>query len=286
MMIRNYKYIIRYIALMIGGVGLFMIGFSCSKDPLDCFKSTGEIVTITRGLENFSAVLLKDNIDVTFKRVSTIDSIKIEITGGKNLLDKISSGNDVSYQYFLPEVIRDPITGDTIDFIPAVNKEYTRLVIENKNTCNEFRSYKTPISAKVFYFQLENLEYRSNGRVDCIEPIESNVFMINIYEGSNSINIKLHCQKSYLNFRYGTADLTVEGTSEISYIYQAGFGPINAINLVTNFTYLENRSSNDCYVNAINTLGVTINNTGNVYYTGNPSLETYGTGPGRLLPWP
>lgn len=271
---------------MIGGIGLFMIGFSCSKDPLDCFKSTGEIVTITRGLDNFNAVLLKDNIDVTFKRVSTIDSIKIEITGGKNLLDKISSGNDASFQYFLPEVIRDSITGDTIDFIPAINKEYTRLVIENKNTCNEFRSYKTPISAKVFYFQLENLEYRSNGRVDCIEPIESDVFMINIYEGSNSINIKLHCQKSYLNFRYGTADLTVEGTSEISYIYQASFGPINAINLVTNFTYLENRSSNDCYVNVINTLGVTINNTGNVYYTGNPSLETYGTGPGRLLPWP
>ncbi|MDO8898234.1 MAG: DUF2807 domain-containing protein, partial [Bacteroidales bacterium] len=187
--------------------------------------------------------------------------------------------------YFLPETLRDS-AGDSIGFNPGINKDYERLVIENKNTCNEFRSYKTPISAKVFYFQLENLEYRSNGQVDCTEPIVSDIFLINIFEGSGSINLKLECQKSYLNFHYGTADLTVEGTSEISYIYQAGFGPIYALNLLTNFTYLENRSSNDCYVNARNTLGVTINNTGNVYYTGNPSLETYGTGPGRLLPWP
>ncbi len=285
-MTRNYKHIFRHIALLTGAISLILIGFSCSKDPLDCFKSTGEIVTITRSLDNFSAVLLKDNIDVTFERVDSPNDIKIEITGGKNLLEKITSGNEVSYQYFLPEVIRDPITGDTIDFIPAINKEYNRLVIENKNTCNEFRSYKTPISAKVFYFQLENLEYRSNGQVDCFEPIVSDVFLINIFEGSGNINLKLECQKSYLNYHYGTADLTVEGTSEISYIYQAGFGPINAINLVTNFTYLENRSSNDCYVNVRNTLGVTINNTGNVYYTGNPFLETYGAGPGRLLPWP
>jgi hypothetical protein len=281
----NPKHIIHFSSILIVSVLFLIMNFSCSKDPLDCFKPTGEIVTITRSLDDFNAVLLKDNIDVTFERVNSIDDIKIEITGGKNLLDKITSGNDVSYQYFLPEVIRDPITGDTIDFIPEINKEYTRLVIENKNSCNEFRSYKTPISAKVFYFQLENMEYRSNGQVDFTESIESDVFLINIYEGSGNINLKLNCQKSYLNFHYGTADLNVEGISEINYIYQAGFGPISAIDLITNFTYLENRSSNDCFVNVINTLGATINNTGNVYYKGDPILETYGTGPGLLLPF-
>lgn len=270
--------------LITTGLILFVILNSCAKDPGDCFKSTGEIITITRNLENFNAVLLYNNIDIEFRKVNAAEEIKIEITAGKNIIEKISSTIEDHEQYFQGIIQTDPETGDTINNQPGVNETYKRLVIANENQCNEIRNYTTPIKAIIYFQEIKNIETRSNGTIQFIDPTITDRFMINIFEGASSISLKLFANKSYLNFHYGTADLTVTGGSEINYIYQASFGPIDARDFATDFTYMENRSPNHSYVDARLQLGVTINGTGNVYYKTAPeSINLNGTGAGQLL---
>lgn len=246
--------------------------------------STGEIITETRPLDFFDAVILFDNVDVVFVKAPSQDSTKIEITAGKNIMKKIISNLEEHGQYFQGIIQTDPETGDTINNQPGVDENYTRLVIANENECNEVRSYKIPVKATVYFWEIKNIEYRSIGKVTFLDTTVTDRFMINIFEGSNSIDLKLSANKSYLNFHYGTADLTVSGNSEINYIYQASFGPIDARDFATDFTYMENRSPNNSYVDARLQLGVTINSTGNVYYKNTPeSINIDGTGLGQLL---
>ncbi len=234
---------------------------SCSKQTGNCYESTGEIITETRQVPYFNSLKMLDNVDVEL--ISGNENL-IEVTAGKNIINNI-----------IVEVVDSEVHQDT------VLMSSKQLKISNINECNWLRSYDKPIKVKICCRNIMNIEYRSNGDLDCIDPIEKDTFAINVYEGSGIINLHLISKLSYLNFHYGTADLNVKGSSMVNYLYQASFGKVDAREFITNFNYLENRSSNDCYVNAKVYLGATINSIGNVYYTGNPlgkSLIKNGSG--------
>jgi hypothetical protein len=75
--------------------------------------------------------------------------------------------------------------------------------------------------------------------------------------------------------------VALKGFCEISYLYAAGFGRIDNRGLVSKFVYVNNKSSNDLYLQVTTELGATIENIGNIYYSGNPSvvnLNQIGTG--------
>jgi hypothetical protein len=247
---------------------------SCAKDPFGCFKSTGPITTEVRPFGYYNAVLLMHNIDVTFIQTDDPSNHRIEITAGKNLLKKIRSESE---QFILV------IPGDSI--IPTIVDTLQRMVLSSDNQCNWVRSYEKPIEAKIYYSEIRHIEYRSIGNVIFEDTIRSDNFRIDIFEGSGNIELLLNTDNSFLAFHYGTAELTAKGLSGINYLYQASFGPIHAEELRTEFTYMENRSTNDTYVNAITHLGVTISSIGNVYYRGDPpSIFLNRSGSGQLLP--
>lgn len=225
---------------------------SCNKDKGNCFDSTGKIITETRQTAFFNSIKMMDNVDV---ELVSGNIGHIEVTAGENIIVNIIS-----------EVIDAEYMQDSV---PIRTKQ---LVIKNINSCNWSRSYDNPIKVRVNIGRnLKNIEYRSIGDLTCLNSIESDTFLINIFEGSGIINLQLNCKTSFLNYHYGTADLNVKGTSLVNYLYQASYGPVNAKELITNFNYLENKGSNNCYVNARIFLGATISSIGNVYYAGNPS---------------
>lgn len=230
---------------------LLLLGFGCSKSPGDCFTSTGDVITEDRLTENFTGILMLDNVDVELIKSS---SPKIEVTAGEHIIDNI-----------ITEVIDSELT------------------IKNQNSCNFVRSFDKPISVKVYFQQLDSIEYRSVGNLNCINPIESDTFKIDIHEGAGRIELELNTSISHLNFHYGTAELLVSGFSQVNYIYQASYGLIDARNLETSFNYLENNSTNNCFVQANIVLGATISSIGNVYYWGDPAIELSGGGSGQLL---
>ncbi len=234
---------------------------SCRKSESDCFVNAGKIVTETRQTGPFSSIKILDNVDVEL--VEGLNG-SVEVEAGENLISGIEMA------------IEDAIV--LIDSVPVSTRQ---LVIRNTTTCNWSRSYEQAFLVKIPVHGLMSIDYRSIGNLHCVSSIRSDTFLINILEWSGDISLKINNKLSYLNFHFGTADLYAEGFSEISYVYQASYGPVHAENLETNFMYLENKGSNYCFVNAKIFLGATISSIGNVYYTGNPqgtSLVNSGSG--------
>lgn len=227
---------------------------SCKDaDPLDCFKSTGSIVRVERDVSKFNSILLRDNINLYLRQA---DQNKLEVEGGTNLLPKI---------------------------ITTVN-EAGVLEISNENSCNWVRSYDKPINVYLDFITLDTLEYRSIGDVTNVDTIRMDTIVVDVREGAGTIALTISSYKVHSNLHYGTADILMSGKAFLSIDYLVGYGKIDNSSLIAEKVYLENRSSNDIYVNSTNTLEATINNIGNVYYKGNPpNILVGGTGSGKLI---
>lgn len=232
---------------------LLLFFASCGKTSVDCFSDPGTVESIIRIPDSaFTGIEMYDNIDVD---LVASNFAQIELIGGNKLIDAITT-----------EV------------------EDNKLILRNTSECSFLRSTDRPLKAIIYYTQLDSLIYRSNGNLTTLGAIKSDTFKIDIFEGSGKISLILNTSKSYLNYHFGTADLYVEGSSNVNYIYQVSYGPIDARQLNTEYTYLESRSPNNCFVKSNLSLEATINGPGNVYYTGNvqnPALT--GSGSGKLI---
>ncbi len=233
---------------------LFMLFFinSCKKtDPLDCFKNTGPDITETRNSGDFNSIVLYDNVNLVLTQQSTNT---IEVTAGEKIISKVTTRIN--------------------------NKE---LIIENTNTCNWVRSFDREITVYVGVKNLIGIEYRGSGDISTSNTIKSDSLHINIWEGAGRVDLDLEVHRSYVYFHIGTADVYLTGFAHLSYITAASFGPVDARNLSTVYTYIANKGSNNCYIKTNLHLGATITSIGNIYYKGNPDISLNDTGDGELI---
>ncbi len=225
---------------------------SCKKDVGDCFKSTGKITSEWREAGKIKNIILHNNINLT---LVPSDSTGIEISAGKNLLSKITS----------------ELKGDTLE-------------LSNTNSCNWVRDFSKEINAKVYVNNFCRLDYRSTGDVNCNDTIYSDSLIVNVYEGSGSINILSVTPLLKSAIHYGTADIKISGYTHLSQVYSAGWGLIDNRNMISTFVYVKSLSTNDIYVNATETLSTLIIGIGNIYYKGNPiNISVDNQGSGKLL---
>ena len=226
---------------------------SCKKKDLgDCFKSTGEITEQVREIGHFTKIVVRDNINLI---LSPVESDVLNVSAGKNLLDKIVTEK----------------TGDT-------------LVISNNNSCNWVRDFSVPITVYLSVDQLYEIEYRSIGDINCTDTIFCDTLRVNVYEGAGTLNILTNTYQLHTSLHYGTADIKLSGRCMLSYVYSAGWGLIDNRALISNQVYVGNKSSNDIYLRAENTLAATIEGIGNIYYIGNPENISFSQiGSGQLI---
>jgi len=233
---------------------LLISGLSCSKSPvLDCFNSTGNITQTERNIIDFHTIVLRDNINLHLRQS---DKNKLVLEAGSNLMSKIYT--DVSNSGVLE--------------------------IKNENRCNWVRSYDKPINVYLDFVKFDTLVYRSIGHVTNDDTIRMDTLVIDVNEGAGKIELNVDTYKILTNLHYGTADIVTSGKTVVSYVYLAGFGKIDNRSLNANHVYLNNKSSNDIYINSNTTIGATIENIGNIYYVGNPSnISLDKTGSGNLI---
>lgn len=230
---------------------IMLISVSCGKDPGGCFRSTGSITTETRQVEAFRYLQMENNVDVFLTYNA---SQKVEVRAGENIIPNIKSS--VSNQ---------------------------TLTISNENSCNWVRSYDKPIEVYISTPVLDSIVYKASGNLTSTNQFEGDSIKLDILEGAGSINLWLDMRRSIFNLSYGTADLTVKGYSHISQIYSEAYGPADLRDLRTEFTYLTNNSTNNCYVWATLELECIIENVGDVYLWGNPpTVAKWGSGSGVL----
>lgn len=236
---------------------VFAFFVSCKKGAVvDCFYSTGKLTEEDRGIENFNNILLKDNVNLILIK-SDNNSVKIE--AGSNLINGIITDVD----------------------------ENGVLKISNDNKCNWIRSFESPINVYLNYIDIDTIEYRSIGDINTANTLLTDTLWLKVHEGAGKIDLEINVLSLYCKLHYGTADIVLSGTCDLSYVYSASFGLINIVDLETKFVYVNNRSSNDIYLMAKTHLGATIENIGNIYYAGNPTTVSFNKqGPGDLIKLP
>lgn len=229
--------------------------FSCAEDgSFDCFTSTGDIKKESRATAPFHFIELHDDINLYLTQDSAGNSIEVE--AGENLLEGITT---------------------------TVEKGH--LAIRNENTCDWVRSFEVPVNVYITFSDLDSIIFRAAGDLMFTNTWKRDSIQFDVWEGAGDIDLKLDVFKSKIYVHYGVATLHVSGTSQVSYISNKGYGPINAYDLWTNYSYLGTFSPNDCFVFVHGEIGATINNIGNVYYKGNPQTVTQElTSSGRLIP--
>ena len=225
---------------------------SCKKSGAECFTSTGTVIKQARMITDFDTIIAKQNVDIILTQ-DTLNSVVVE--AGEKIIGGIKT------------II-----------------ENRQLVIDNTNTCNWMRSYDKPLNVYVHVKNLRKIWYLSAGNITSTNVLTSASFLLDVWGGCGSIDLSLNVNQGYIYEHQGTADITIRGRSVFDYVVLGDFGPLQLKDLSTDYTYVSNTGTNDCYVNASKYLDAIIRSIGNIYYTGKPdTVHAHITGAGQLI---
>jgi len=241
--------------ICLGLIPLFLLLSGCNKDEGVCVSSTGKITLDDRGNQPFTRILVHDNINLILTHDTSLYNITVE--AGENIIGGISTEIDSG-----------------------------KLVLRNTNTCNWLRSFEVPVNVYLTYTQLDTIIFRAAGDITCTNAWPGYSACLDVIEGAGNLDLKLNVYRSYILVRYGTTRIGLSGISDVTTLISYGFGPLQAENLISEFTYISSYSPNDMFVYASIDLQAVIGNLGNVYYRGNPGTVSANiSGEGKLIPF-
>jgi putative autotransporter adhesin-like protein len=230
-----------------------ILGSSCKNDPLDdCFKSTGKIETEDRTVAgSFNTINVNDNVNLVY----TDDSITpgISVQAGNNLLSEITT-----------EV------------------QNNQLILHNNNKCNWVRKFGIPINIYVHAHPIIKIIQNGSGNVSSTNTITEDQFNFESW-GAGNCNIAVNLQNLYCSLNLDAGSATITGNANAAFLYSAGNGFFYNDSLTTSFTSLIAKSTGDSYVSVQNLFWVYVEQEGNVYYKGNPTIVDTITGKGKLI---
>jgi hypothetical protein len=233
---------------------LLCMASGCSKENGVCFTNSGQVIFQPRTVEHFDSISLNDNVNLILT-MSPVNTVQVE--AGKNIILGI--------------------TTEVVD---------NQLIIHNQNSCNWLRSYNSPINVHVSTNNLCNIMYNGSGDVRSSGILTLDSLKVEVWGGSGTIDLSLDVWKGNFSLNMGAADFRLRGVSAYTSVYAANYGLYDGRDLETRYTFITNKGSNDCYVKATNTIEITIESIGDVYYTGNPAtIKENISGSGRAIPF-
>lgn len=227
--------------------------FSCNKEQApDCFQKAGEKKIIRREPGSWQSIELRD-----YLQIELVDSAAqfIEIEGPGNLL------NDI-----------------------VTRVESGVLLISNDNTCNFVRSYKHRITVRIFSPSFSDIQNYGTGDITSINTLQAPVMKIDNRDAAGVITLSVDADTTTIATHTGVCDVSVQGVSQITQLFNQGLGIIDARHLQTTDAFVNNSSINDVYVNSNGYFYAHIVYSGNIYYNGAPNyIEEDIVGNGKLL---
>lgn len=214
---------------------------SCQKEEGgNCLKSTGDIVTEIRPLNDFTYFSLHDKFNL-YIITDTVNFLKIE--AGENIIDGITS----------------EISNDT-------------LTIRNTNKCNWLRSYKNPINLYISSYTLRRLFVFGYSNVETVNTFKANYIVVEAASPISKMVLDLDVGTCYFTASYTTGDFILTGTTDSLRIFNYGTAYVFAQGLQSRRCWVVNSSTGDCHVKTSDRLHVEIHRTGNIYYYQEPDL--------------
>lgn len=223
---------------------------SCNKeDAPDCFQSAGPYTTVKRELETFTSIELNDYVQI---ELYDTNAHFVEITAPRNLIPDIHT--DVSTH---------------------------QLKIENNNTCNFVRSFKNKITVRIYAPDFANIQNKGTGDITSINTLSCTYFKLENRHAAGTITLQLETDSTLIATHTGVSDCVLRGTSHKTSLFNQGLGIIDARDLISNESYVNNSSINDVYINSNGYMYSALYFSGNIYYTGQPGhidFDRRGTG--------
>jgi len=218
------------------------MAFGCKKAPdRTCLKKTGSSVTETTYLDGLSLISVYDDVNVVLIQ----DSVNyIEVASYENIINHI-----------------------------VTRFENNNLEIRNNNKCRFLRNYDKQTTVKIHITALDKLELYGKGNIETENTIVNNRFHIYTHSSNSNLNLNVSSNNLTIEFVNGTLDGNIKGFGKETYIFHSGYSNVNFIGLETEILNVINKSYSSTYVNATTSLTAKIENTGNIYYKGNPTIE-------------
>ncbi len=241
------------IAFIFFSAVLLLFFSGCKKDHLfDCFKSTGNEITVTRSIPYFHSIEMNDKINLEFH--SGYRPV-LEITGGSNLTDGIST----------------EVRNET-------------LYIHNENRCNWMRDFNKKITVRIFCDSIRHITNYGSGDIQFADTLQCNDFYYDNWHATGTMDFLLDIDRFYCNVHLGTADVFTRGKVNTFIFYYNGYGYMHLENTLNQLCYVTNSGTGDIYIRTENELHAVIEESGNIYYSGNPTIvESKITGTGKLI---
>ncbi len=218
-------------------IGIF---FSCKKPSNNsCIKGNGDIISEIRDLDSFNSLEINGNFKFTLKQ-DTVN--KITIKSGENLVPFITT--DV---------------------------ENNALIVGNKNKCRWIRSYDIPMEIELSFININLITINGQNDIFCTDTIRTDALFIDNVSDISTINLNIICNKFTFKVHAGSGDFTFNGIAKNSYYYFHGIGYIFANKLKSNYCEISSRNIGACYIYTTHTIIAELCQSGNIYYSGNPT---------------
>lgn len=211
---------------------------SCRKEnALDCFKSNGKDITVTRYTEAFDYIEAYDNLEITIFQGS---EYKVEVTAGENIIKNIST---------------------------KVSEGILKL--DNTNKCNFVRGYKRKVKIKVTVPYLVKVTNHGVGPVAVDKNFQQDKISL---RAENSGDIHLNGTYNEVETSsHGNGDMYLNGVTKSLLIYSFGTNYTYAQDMkVSDYIYISTYSFGPTYfnLNGVGLIDYLIWGDGNIYYKG------------------
>lgn len=231
---------------------LMLLVFSCKKaSERKCWKGSGSKASKTIQLMAFDKLTLREHLKYVLIQDSTFE---IEIDGYSNLNDLISC-----------EIVDGMLT------------------IHNLNKCNFLRYKKSDITVKIHCANLSEIVFMGSDSLTNEGVFQLDFMKVSLNEGGGSMKLKVQGNGMNVENPHGWGDITLEGNLNNLRLDMDGDGYFDTRNLQVNSELaIMTKTSSLCKVNGEgSTMKVEINNTGDIWYYGTPTVlftRLYGTG--------
>ena len=160
------------------------------------------------------------------------------------------------------------------------------LIIKNKNTCNWSRSYDIPIKVFIGNSTIQAIFNYSSGKMSTDDKLLISDLIIHQY-GAGNIFLNLDCKNLIIDLN-GIGNITLAGKCQNlnARIYNLGFyrfGVLNSASMMSKEVTITSETQVNCFVYADSILNATINDSGNILYTGPAKLIETVNGLGSII---
>ena len=229
-----------------------VIFFTSCSDLGDCFKGTGKVITEERSVSCFNGITVEDDINLVILN----DTVQyLEIEAGENLLPEICT-----------EVVDE------------------MLYLRNYNVCKYSRTYQKDILVKAHVRDLEKIAFAGSAKINSEGLLSYNHFLMWLDGSRGEIELEVNIEQLILEHVSGNGLTTLSGEVHNGAINSKAQGLLYLKDLKVNNLKMVSDSYNDAYIWVTDTIDITINGLGNVYFRGNPVIKNYKrTGQGQFI---